>query len=91
MGEIPQGLMTKVYDQYEMLVMTYHSETWLLTMGLIKSFKVMERAMLSVFLQNLIRNGKIRRSISKETGIVRRIVKLKWQWAAHIACRTGGR
>ncbi|CAH2224767.1 jg26293 [Pararge aegeria aegeria] len=41
--------------------MTYGSETWLLTMGLIRRLRVTQRAMERVMLRNLIRNEEIRR------------------------------
>jgi hypothetical protein len=75
-------------------VMTYGTETWPLTMGLIRRLNVtqraMERAMLGVSLLDRIRNDKIRKVI-KVTDIARRIADLKWQWAGHIARRTDGR
>jgi exonuclease III len=91
---IPQCLKTKVFDQCVLPVMTYGTETWSLTVGLIKKLKVtqraMERAMLGVTLRDRIRNEEIRRR-TKVTDIGRRIAKLKWQWAGHIARRTDGR
>ncbi|KAJ8706908.1 hypothetical protein PYW07_012986 [Mythimna separata] len=63
-------------------------------MGLIRRLKVtqrdLERAMLGVSLRHHIRNEDIRKR-TKVTDIARRIAKLKWQWAGHIACRTDGR
>ncbi|CAH2245134.1 jg2388 [Pararge aegeria aegeria] len=74
--------------------MTYGSETWSLTMGLIRRLRVtqraMERAMLGVSLREQIRNEEIRRR-TRVTDISQRLVKLKWQWAGHIARRTDGR
>ena len=93
-SNLPQCLKTKVYDQCVLPVMTYGSETWSLTMGLIRRLKVtqraMERAMLGVSLRDHIRNEEIRKR-TKVTDIARRIAKLKWQWAGHIARRTDGR
>ncbi|CAH2237352.1 jg12066 [Pararge aegeria aegeria] len=70
------------------------SETWSLTMGLIRRLRVtqraMERAMLRVSLRDLIRNEEIRRR-TRVTDIAQRVAKLKWQWAGHIARRTDGR
>ena len=70
------------------------TETWPLTIGLIKRLKLaqraMERAMLGVSLRDRIRNEEIRRR-TKVTDIALRISKLKWQWAGHIARRTDGR
>jgi hypothetical protein len=75
-------------------VMTYGTETWPLTMGLIRRLKVkqraMERAMLGVSLRDRIRNDEIRK-ITKVTDIARQNEDLKWQWAGHIARRTDGR
>ena len=75
-------------------VMTYGTETWSLTMGLIRKLKVtqraMERAMLGISLRDRIRNDEIRRR-TKVVDIAQRISKLKWQWAGHIARRTDGR
>ncbi|CAH2242620.1 jg8457 [Pararge aegeria aegeria] len=74
--------------------MTYGSETWSLTMGLIRRLRVtqraMERAMLGVSLRDQIRNEEIRRR-TRVTDIAQRVAKLKWQWAGHIARRTDGR
>ncbi|KAL0852521.1 hypothetical protein ABMA27_017001 [Loxostege sticticalis] len=93
-SKIPQCLKTKVFDQCVLPVMTYGTETWSLTMGIIRKLKVtqraMERAMLGVSLRDRIRNEEIRRR-TKVTDIARRIANLKWQWAGHIARRTDGR
>ncbi|CAH2237101.1 jg24440 [Pararge aegeria aegeria] len=58
--------------------MTYGSETWSLTMGLIEGF-----------IEGL-RNEEIRRR-TRVTDIAQRDAKLKWKWAGHIARRTDGR
>jgi hypothetical protein len=75
-------------------VMTYGTETWPLTMGLIRRLNVtqraMERALLGVFIRDRIRNDEIRKR-TKVTDIAPRIAVLKWQWAGHIARRTDGR
>ena len=67
------------------------AETWSLTMDLLRKLRLtqraMERAMLGVSLSDQIRKEYIRRG-TKVTDIARRIVKLKWQWAGQIACRT---
>ena len=93
-SNLPQCLKTKVYDQCVLPVITYGTETWSLTMGLIRKLKVtqraMERAMLGVSLRDRIRNEDIRKR-TKVTDVARRIAKLKWQWAGHIARRTDGR
>ncbi|KAL0832165.1 hypothetical protein ABMA28_001622 [Loxostege sticticalis] len=93
-SKIPQCLKTKVFDQCVLPVITYGTETWSLTMGIIRRLKVtqraMERAMLGVSLRDRIRNEEIRRR-TKVTDIARRIANLKWQWAGHIARRTDGR
>ncbi|CAH2228990.1 jg26095 [Pararge aegeria aegeria] len=74
--------------------MTYRTETWSLTMGLIKRLRVtqraMERAILGESLRDQIRNEEIRRR-TRVTDIAQRGAKLKWQWAGHIARRTDGR
>ncbi|XP_063539716.1 uncharacterized protein LOC134748833 [Cydia strobilella] len=93
-SKLPQCLKSKVFDQCVLPVMTYGSETWALTMGLIRRLKVtqraMERAMLGVSLRDRVRNDDIR-SRTRVTDIARRIANLKWQWAGHIARRTDGR
>ncbi|XP_052737833.1 putative uncharacterized transposon-derived protein F52C9.6 isoform X1 [Bicyclus anynana] len=93
-SEIPQCLKTKVFEQCVLPVMTYGSETWSLTMGLIRRLRVtqraMERAMLGVSLRDRIRNEEIRRR-TKVTDIAQRVAKLKWQWAGHIVQRGDGR
>jgi hypothetical protein len=62
-------------------VMTYGTEMWPLTMGLIRRLKVtqrvMERAMLEVSLRDRIRNDEIRKR-TNVTDIARRIADLKW-------------
>nr|XP_026485065.1 uncharacterized protein LOC113392732 [Vanessa tameamea] len=64
-SHIPQCLKIKVFDQCVLPVMTYSSETWSFTMGLIRRLKVtqraMERSMLGVSLRDRIRNEEIRR------------------------------
>ncbi|CAH2236034.1 jg7325 [Pararge aegeria aegeria] len=74
--------------------MTYGSETWSLTMGLISMLRVtqraMERAMLEISLRDKIRNVKIRRR-TRVTDITQRVAKLKWQLAGHIVRRRDGR
>ena len=93
-SNLPQCLKTKVYDHCVLPVITYGTETWSLTMGLIRRLKVtqraMERAMLGVSLRDQIRNEEIRKR-TRVTDVARRIAKLKWQWAGHIARRTDGR
>ncbi|CAH2218147.1 jg26772 [Pararge aegeria aegeria] len=73
--------------------MTYGSETWSLTMGLIRSLRVtqgtMERAMLGVSLRDQIRNEEICRR-TRVSDIAQQVAKLNWQWAEHIARRTDG-
>jgi hypothetical protein len=74
--------------------MTYGTETWPLTMGLIRRLnftqRAMERAMLEVSLRDRIRNDEIRKR-TQVTDIARGIADLKWQWAGHFARRTDGR
>lgn len=93
-SKIPQCLKTQVFDQCVLPVMTYGAETWSLTVGLLEKLRVtqraMERAMLGVSLRDRIRNTEIRQR-TKVTDIARRICKLKWQWAGHIARRTDNR
>ena len=93
-SDIPQCLKTKVFNQCVLPVMSYGTETWSYTIGLISKLKVaqraMERAMLGVSLRDRIRNEEIRRR-TKVTDIAHRISKLKWQWAGHIARRADGR
>ncbi|CAH2210524.1 jg10825 [Pararge aegeria aegeria] len=64
-SKIPQCLKTKVFEQCVVPLTTYGSETWSLTMGLIRRLRVsqraMERAMLGVPLREQIRNEEIRR------------------------------
>ncbi|CAH2239424.1 jg16849 [Pararge aegeria aegeria] len=93
-SKIPQCLKTKVFEQCVLRVMPYGSETWSLTMGLIRRLRItqraMERAMLGVSLRDQIRNEEIRRR-TRVTDIAQRVAKLKWKWAGHIARRTDGR
>ena len=93
-SSVPQSLKTKVFNQCVLPVMSYGSETWCLTRGLLHRFRVtqraMERAMLGVSLMDRIRNVEIRRR-TKVTDIVQRICKLKWQWAGHICRRSDNR
>ncbi|CAH2235763.1 jg7621 [Pararge aegeria aegeria] len=57
-SKIPQCLKTKVFEQCVLPVMTYGTEIWPLTMGLIRRLRVtqraMERAMLGVSLRDQI-------------------------------------
>ncbi|CAH2236091.1 jg4788 [Pararge aegeria aegeria] len=93
-SKIPQCLKTKVFEQCVLPVLTYGSETWSLTMGLIRRLRITQRAMLRamlvVFLRDQIRNEEIRRR-TRVTDIAQRVAKLKWKWAGHIARRTDGR
>ena len=93
-SKIPQCLKTRVFNQCVLPVITYGSETWSLTAGLLERLRVtqraMERAMLGVSLRDKIRNTDIRRR-TRVTDIARKICKLKWQWAGHIARRTDNR
>ena len=93
-SRIPQCLKTRVFNQCVLPVITYGSETWSLTAGLLEKLRVtqraMERAMLGVSLRDKIRNTDIRRR-TRVTDIARKICKLKWQWAGHIARRTDNR
>ena len=72
----------------------HRTETWSLTMGLLRKLRItqraMERAMLGVFLRDRLRNEYIRKR-TKVTDIALRICRLKWLWAGHIARRTDGR
>ncbi|CAH2238816.1 jg6167 [Pararge aegeria aegeria] len=58
-------LKTKFFEQCVLPVMTYGTETWPPTTGLIRRLRVtqraMERAMLGVSLRDEIRNEEIRR------------------------------
>ncbi|NP_001121193.1 phosphatidylinositol 3-kinase 60 [Bombyx mori] len=96
MAETMEDLSTMLKDLSRTSdpMMTYGTETWLLTMGLMRKLKVtqraMERAMLGVSLGDQIRNEEIRRK-TMVTDIAQRIVTLKWQWTGHIARRTDGR
>ncbi|CAH2218401.1 jg1486 [Pararge aegeria aegeria] len=93
-GDVYKCLKTKVFEQCVLPVMTYKSETWLLTMGLIRRLRItqraMERAMLGVYLRDQIRNEEIRRRTRVTDGAQRVVAKLKWKWAGHIARRTEG-
>ena len=75
-------------------MISYGTETWSLTMGLLRRLRItqraMERAMLGVSLRDRLRNEYIRKR-TKVTDIALRICRLKWQWAGHIAGRTDGR
>ncbi|CAH2248742.1 jg17526 [Pararge aegeria aegeria] len=46
--------------------------------------------MLGIVLRDQIRNEEIR-SRTRVTDLAQRVVRLKWQWAGHIARRTDGR
>ncbi|CAH2250051.1 jg12869 [Pararge aegeria aegeria] len=67
-----------------MLPMTYGSETWSQTTGLIRRLggtqRTLERAMLGVSLRDQIRNGEIRRRTG--LNIAQRVAKLKCQSSA---------
>ncbi|CAH2233142.1 jg17769 [Pararge aegeria aegeria] len=67
-------------------VMTYGSETWSLTMGLIRRLRVTRRAMERSMLHDQIRNEE-----ELESNMAQRVAKLKWQWAGRITRRIDGR
>ncbi|CAH2218391.1 jg4437 [Pararge aegeria aegeria] len=74
--------------------MTYGSETWSLTMGLIRRPRVtqraMERVMLEISLRDRTSNVEIRRR-TRVTDIAQRVAKLKLLWAGNIVRRKDGR
>ncbi|CAH2235234.1 jg10486 [Pararge aegeria aegeria] len=76
---IPQCLKTKVFEQCVLPVMTYGSETWSLTMGLIRRLRdtqrAMVRAMLGVSLRDQIRNVEIRKR-TRVIDIAQRVANL---------------
>ncbi|CAH2264885.1 jg5709 [Pararge aegeria aegeria] len=67
--------------------MTYGSETWSLTMGLIRRNRVTQRAMERAMLGVSLRDQRI----TRVTDMAQRVAKLKWQWAGHILRRKDGR
>lgn len=93
-SKIPQCLKTKVYNQCVLPILTYGAETWPLTKEITYKIKVaqraMERAMLGISLVDRIPNVEIRRRTNVED-VGRRITKLKWRWAGHLARQCDGR
>jgi hypothetical protein len=78
-AQLPQCFKMKVFNSCVLPVMTHGTETWPLTMGLIRRLNVtqraLERAMLGVSLRDRIRNDEIRKRTKVD--IARRIADLK--------------
>ncbi|KAG7307782.1 hypothetical protein JYU34_006375 [Plutella xylostella] len=93
-SSLPQCLKTKVFNQCVLPTLTYGAETWTLTKTGMHKIKVaqraMERTMLGISLVDRIPNVEIRRR-TKVEDVGRRITKLKWRWAGHLARREDGR
>ncbi|KAJ2938424.1 hypothetical protein O0L34_g12865 [Tuta absoluta] len=93
-SQIPQNLKTRVFNQCVLPTLTYGAETWTLTRESLHKIKVaqraMERSMLGIKLQDRVRNEEIRRR-TRVVDVGKRITKLKWAWAGHLARRDDGR
>ncbi|CAH2260562.1 jg18264 [Pararge aegeria aegeria] len=84
--------------------MTYGSETWSLTMDLMRRVRITQPSerwkeqcweylceyLCDVYRRDQIRNEEIRKR-TRVTDIAQRVAKLKWKWAGHIARKTDGR
>lgn len=93
-SDLPNCLKRKVFDQCVLPVLTYGAETLTLTKKSIEKIQVaqrrMERSMLGITLRDRVPNEVIRR----KTGVrdaVETILKLKWNWAGHVARMTDNR
>nr|XP_013189558.1 unnamed protein product [Amyelois transitella] len=78
----------QIFDQCILPVLTYGAETWVTTQEVIHKLGVaqrhMERKIVGVCLKDRVTNKDLRRR-SKVTDVGRRVAKLKWEWAGHIA------
>ena len=93
-SNMPISLKRKVFDQCILPVLTYSCEAWRLTAKANQKMKVtqrsMERQMLNLSCCDKKRNAWIRQE-TKIYDIMRRVVSRKWQWAGHVARRSGQR
>lgn len=78
----------RIFNQCILPVLTYGAETWVTTKGILQKLivtqRAMERRLVGITLRDRISNKRLRRQ-SKVSDIVKRVAKLKWQWAGHIA------
>lgn len=93
-SSLPRCLKKKVFNQCVLPVLTYGSETLTMTKNNIQKIQVMqrkmERSMLGITLRDRIPN----RTIRHNTGVrdaVETILRMKWNWAGHVARVTDGR
>jgi endonuclease/exonuclease/phosphatase family metal-dependent hydrolase len=87
-SKIPMCLKRKVYNQCVLATMIYGSQTWATTKKMQEKLRVtqrsMERAMVGVTRKDKKTNAWLRLQTGVED-IVRKVKKLKWQWAGHVA------
>ncbi|CAG9834409.1 unnamed protein product [Diabrotica balteata] len=93
-SELPKCLKRKVFDQCVLPGLTFVAETLTLTKAAATKLRVtqrrMERSTLGITLRDRITNEDIRRRTGV-TDIIKKIARLKWRWAGHIARMTDGR
>lgn len=93
-SDLPNCLKRKVFDQCVLPVLTYGAETLTLTKKSIEKIQVaqrrMERSMLGITLRDRVPNKTIRQK-SGVRDAVETILKLKWNWAGHVARMTDNR
>ena len=78
----------QIFDQCILPVLTYGAETWVMTREILHKLQVAQRAierkMVGVTLRDR-KTNKWLRNQSKVADISKRIAKLKWEWAGHVA------
>ena len=93
-GNLLMCLKTRVFNQCTIPALTYGSETWTTTRKMLKSIAVtqrsMERIMIGITKRDKWTNRKVRQT-TKTVDAVQFFMKLKWNWAGHIARRQDGR
>lgn len=82
----------RIFDQCVLLVLTCGAETWVSTKEILHRLQVTQRAMERRMAGILLRDRKTNkwlREHSKVTDVTRRMAKLKWEWAGHVARKDG--
>ena len=92
--KIPMSLRTKLINTCWLPIMTYGAETWSMNKAIENKLAVtqrkVERAMLSIRLEDRIPNKEIRAK-TKIRDIIKEIRKKKWKWAGHVIRRNDNR
>lgn len=80
----------RIFDQCILPVLTYGAETWVFTRDILHKLSVAQRAMERKLVGITLRDRKTNewlRQRSKVTDVTKRVAKLKWEWAGHMARR----